>query len=300
MQSHRRGVLAGIGAYFLWGLFPLYWRALVPAAPFEILSHRVLWSLALVIGVVVARGGGPWLRQTSVRRLGVFALAGTLLGLNWGAYIWGVNNGHVIETALGYFINPLVNVALGVLVLRERMRPAQWVAVGCAAVAVTFLTVNYGRPPWLALWLAVSFALYGLIKKQAAGPALDSLVVETAALALPALAYLVHLERTGAGTFGHVTTGHDLALASTGPMTVLPLVLFGVAAVRVPLSTLGLLQYLAPSLQFLCGVLVFHEEMPPARWLGFALVWAGLLLFAWDQLEDRRRRPAARGQWAVR
>src|SRR5262249_41155725 len=152
------------------------------------------------------------------------------------------------ECALGYFINPLVSVALGVVVLRERLRPAQWAAVACAGVAVTFLTVNYGRPPWLALWLASSFAAYGLIKKQAAGPALESLVVETAALALPALAYLVFLERSGAGTFGHVATRTDLLLATTGPVTILPLVLFGFAAVRIPLSTLGLLQYLAPTL----------------------------------------------------
>ncbi|HEY0638466.1 MAG TPA: EamA family transporter RarD [Pseudonocardiaceae bacterium] len=299
VDEYRRGLLYGVAAYGMWGLFPLFWVLLDPAGALETLAHRIIWSLVAVLavlgvaGVVATRRGR---RRPSVlavvrnrRRLLLLGLAAAIITVNWGTYIWGVANGHVVETALGYFINPLVTVLAGVLVLRERLRRAQWLAVALGAVAVLVLTAGYGQPPWIALTLAVSFGGYGLIKKFAAVPAVESLAVETLWLVLPAAGFVVFLEATGRGTFTGYGAGHALLLVTGGLITAVPLLAFGAAANRIPLSVVGLLQYLAPVLQFLCGVLVFHEHMPPARWFGFALVWLALAALTWDGVRAARR-----------
>ncbi len=274
----------------MWGLFPLYWPLLKPLGSLEILSHRIVWSLGLMaVWMLVTRKLG-WLRVVPRVTLAWLALAAVLVAFNWLLYIWAVNAGHVVETSLGYFINPLISVLLGVLVLGEKLRRAQWWALGLASVAVLVLAVDSGRPPWIALGLAPSFALYGLVKKRAGVGAVESLTFETAVLFLPALGYLVALEVQGAGAFGHVELSKALLMVGAGVATALPLVCFGAAANRVPLSTVGVLQYIAPSLQFMFGVLVFHEEMSRGRWAGFALIWVALVLFAGEGLWAARRR----------
>jgi chloramphenicol-sensitive protein RarD len=291
MPEQRRGVWYGIAAYGMWGLFPLYWPLLEPAGAAEILAHRIAWSLVVVVAILAAGRRWRLLARTlrDPRRAGMLALAATVIAGNWLVYIWGVNNGHVVETSLGYFINPLVTVMLGVLLFRERLRPAQWAALGLGAVAVVVLTAGYGRPPWIALALAASFSTYSLLKKTAQVGAAESLAVETAVLFGPAVAFLAALELRGSATFGHVSADHAVLLAGCGVITVLPLLCFGAAAIRVPLSTIGLLQYLTPSMQFAIGVLVFAETVPPARLAGFALVWVALAVLTVDAL--RRGRP---------
>lgn len=287
-------MVAGFAAYLIWGLFPLYWPLLKPAGALEILSHRMIWSalsMAVVV-VVLRRVGGVRAAFTDRRRLAILAGAAAVISVNWGTYIWGVNHGHVVETSLGYFINPLVTVTLGVVVLGERLRPLQWAAVGIALLAVLVLTLDYGRPPWIALVLAASFATYGLAKKQADTGAFESLTVETSLVAPFALAYAVWLAATGEATFGHEGAGHAALLVIAGILTAIPLVLFGAAATRMSLVSLGLLQYLAPILQFSIGVLVFGEEMPAARWAGFLLVWVALVIFTVESINHRRRQLA--------
>ena len=279
MSSSRFGFAAGVAAYVLWGLFPLYWPLLEPAAPVEILAHRIAWSLVFLVAVLALTTGFAWVRVLDRRRVGLLVLAAVLITVNWGTFIYGVNSGHVVETSLGYFINPLVLVALAVVVLGERLRRHQLVAVGIAAVAVLVLTIDYGRPPWIALALASSFSLYGLTKKRAGVDGVQSLAVETAFVAVPAIAYLVWLGQTGRGTFTSEGLDHVALLVTGGLVTTIPLVLFGVAAIRIRLSTLGLLQYLTPSMQFLIGVTVYDEPMPLSRLAGFALVWVALIIF---------------------
>jgi chloramphenicol-sensitive protein RarD len=284
----RRGTWYGVGAYVLWGIFPLYFRLLERSGAAEIVLHRVLWSLLVCLVVVaVSRGGRELAAALRARRqVAVLALAGVTLAVNWGVYIYAVNAGHVIEASLGYYINPLVTVLLGVLVLRERLRRLQWVAVGIGALSVAVLTAAYGRPPWIALILAVTFGLYGLIKNRvgASVGAVASLTTETLTLAPLAAAGLIWLEVTGRGHFTEHAPWQGLLLASAGIATVIPLLLFASAARRVPLSTLGLLQYLTPTLQLLCGVLVLGEKMPAARWVGFGLVWVALVVLTTDTL----------------
>jgi chloramphenicol-sensitive protein RarD len=288
MTRHRAGLLAGIGAYVLWGVFPLYWPLLEPARPVEILAHRIAWSLAFLVAVLALTAGFRWVRTIGRRRAGLLALASVLITINWGTFIYGVNSHHVVETSLGYFINPLVTVALAVLVLHERLRPRQRAGIAIGAVAVLVLAVDYGRPPWIALTLAFSFATYGLIKKRVGLDGTQSLFVETGFLFLPALAYLLVIGADGSGTFTGDGGGHALLLATGGVVTAVPLMLFGAAAIRVPLATIGLLQYLAPVMQFLIGVLIRHEPMPAARLAGFALVWIALVLFTLDALGSAR------------
>ncbi|MFZ4300546.1 EamA family transporter RarD [Streptomyces cinereoruber] len=291
----RAGLLYGIGAYAMWGLVPLFWPLLKPAGAIEILAHRMVWSLAFVgLALLVLRRWG-WMRELarSPRKLGLITLAAAVITVNWGLYIWSVNAGHVVEASLGYFINPLVTIALGVLVLQERLRPAQWAAVGIGFAAVLVLAIGYGQLPWISLVLAFSFALYGLVKKKVNIGGLESLAAETAVQFLPALAYLVWLGGQGTLAFGSHGAGHTALLAATGLVTAIPLVCFGAAAIRVPLSTLGLLQYLAPTFQFLLGIFYFHEAMPPERWAGFSLVWLALTILTWDALRTNRRSRAA-------
>ena len=275
-------------AYLLWGLFPLYWPLLRPAAAVEILAHRVVWSIVLVGAILALTGGFAWVRTLGRRRAGLLGLAAILISVNWGMFIYGVNSGQVVETSLGYFINPLVTVALAVGLLGERLRRHQVVAVAIAAVAVIVLTVDYGRPPWIALTLAFSFALYGLVKKRAAVDGIRSLAVETSFLVAPAAGYLLWLGATGEGTFTTEGPSHTALLMAGGIATAVPLMLFGVAAIRVPLTTLGLLQYIAPIMQFLIGVLAYGEAMPLSRLIGFALVWLALTIFTVDAVRTTR------------
>jgi chloramphenicol-sensitive protein RarD len=289
------GLLNGFAAYGIWGLFPLFWPLLEPAGAVEILAHRMAWSLVFVaVALVVVRRwawAGELIRQP--RRLALVAVAAAVITVNWGVYIWSVNSGHVVESSLGYFINPLVTIAMGVLLLKERLRPVQWAAVGVGFAAVVVLTVGYGRPPWISLVLAFSFATYGLVKKKVNLGGVESLAAETAIQFLPALGYLALLTARGESTFTTQGLGHAALLAAAGAVTALPLVFFGAAAIRVPLSTLGLLQYLAPVFQFLLGVLYFHEAMPPERWAGFALVWLALTLLTADAWRSARRGASA-------
>ncbi|MFL6140579.1 MAG: EamA family transporter RarD [Labedaea sp.] len=294
--EYHRGMGFGAAAYGMWGLFPLYWPLLRPAGDIEILAHRMVWSLLFVAALLTVsglRGRVGWAALLAVvadrRRLGLLAGAAMLITVNWGTYIYGVNNGHVVETALGYFTGPLVSVVVGVLLLHERLRPAQWVAVGFGAAAVVVLTAGYGRPPWIALLLAFSFGSYGLLKKLANTGAIESLAAETGITAVPALVYLLILGGTGAGTFTGHGAGHALLLAASGAVTALPLLAFGAAATRIPLSMVGLLQYIAPVMQFLLGILVFGEHMPVERWIGFTMVWLGLTILTWDGLRRSRR-----------
>ncbi len=295
MKRERQGTLLGLSAYLLWGLFPLFFPLLKPATAVEILAHRVLWTLVFVVLALLARRRWAWLRAIvrDRRRLTILAVASLVIAVNWGVYIWAVNNGHVVEAALGYYINPLVTVLLGVVLLRERLRPAQWAAVGLATAAVVALTVDLGRPPWIALVLAFSFATYGLMKNQVRMPALESLGVEAALLAVPAAVVLGGIEAGGHGTFGGSQVHVTVLLVSLGVVTAVPLLLFGAAASRVPLSTMGLMQYLTPTLQFLIGLLVAHEAMSTGRWVGFTVVWLALVVFSVDSVRARARGPAA-------
>lgn len=293
MSEDRRGTWFGIAAYLMWGLFPLFWPLLEPAGALEILAHRVVWSL-LVVAVVLAVSGNAWRRLPRTGRpLRLLALAAVLIAVNWGLYIWGVNHHHVVETSLGYFVNPLVTVALSVLVLGERLRRLQWIAVGIAALGVIVLTIQAGRPPWIALALAGSFGSYGLIKKVVGVEPAAGLAVETAILAPLALGYLLVMGATGHGTFSSHGTGHALLLAAAGPVTAIPLLAFAAASSRVPLSRMGLMQYLTPSIQFVIGVSVRHEPLGPVRLFGFLLVWLALAIFTVDTAGSRRRQPAS-------
>ncbi|WP_214409915.1 EamA family transporter RarD [Sphaerisporangium fuscum] len=288
MPDSRRGVLFGIAAYAMWGLFPLYWPLLKPSGAVEILAHRMVWSLVAVVAVLAVRRHWSWMRELArqPRTLLLLALAAVVVSVNWGFYIYAVNAGHVVESSLGYFINPLVSVLFGVAIYRERLRPWQWVAVGLGTLAVVVLTVDYGRLPWIALVLAVSFGTYGLIKKAANVGAAESMAVETLVLLAPALAYLVFLQFQGTATFGTEGLGHAALLVGAGFITAVPLMSFTAAAIRVPLTVIGLLQYIAPILQFLCGVLVVHETMPSSRWAGFAIIWLALAVFSWESLHN--------------
>ena len=291
MTSTRRGTLLGAAAYLLWGLFPLYWPLLEPSGSLEVLAHRVLWSLVVVVVLLAATGRLAVVRTVVAdrRRLLQLTAAAVVIAVNWGTYIYGVTHDRVVETSLGYFVNPIVTVLLGVLVLGERLRPAQWTALGAAFVAVLVLTVENGRPPWLALLLAFSFGAYGLLKKTARVGAVEGLAVETAVLLPVAGLYVAVLGATGEGTFGTEGPGHAALLALSGLVTAVPLLAFGAAASRVSLTTLGLLQYLAPTLQFALGVTLFDEPLPPVKLLGFVLVWAGLALFTADLVRHHRR-----------
>ena len=283
----KRGVAFGASAYVLWGLFPLYWPLLKPAGAGEILAHRILWSLLAVAAVLAVQRRR--IRGLTLRRLGLLALAATVVSANWGTYIYAVNAGQTIEAALGYFINPLISVVFGVTFFRERLRTWQWCAVGLGTLAVVVLTVDYGRPPWIALILAFAFGLYGLLKKFVDMPSAEGLAVETAILFLPALGFVLVLEGQGDAAFGHHGPGQAVLTALAGVVTAVPMLLFNASAVRLPLTVIGMLQYLAPVLQFAIGLLIQHEEMPPSRWAGFLLVWLALVILTWDGVKTARR-----------
>ena len=291
--DRRVGTLAGVAAYSLWGVFPLVFHQLESVAPGEILIHRVVWSFVVVVGLLAVRRERHWLRGVRALpgALGRLTLAALLIAANWLVYIWAVNNDHVVEAALGYYFSPIISVVVGVVVLGEHLRRLQVVALWFGVAAVVVLTVAYGRVPWIALVLACSFGGYGYIKKAVPVGAVTSLAVETLVLVPAAVVGLVALEARGEAAFLHGSVGRDLLLVSLGVVTAVPLLLFGTAARRIPLSLLGLLQYLTPTLQLMCGVLVFHEPMPPERLVGFVLVWVALAMLAADALAPRRRRP---------
>jgi len=292
------GTVYGAGAYLIWGAFALYFHLLLPASALEILLHRVVWSLLVCVVAVIAMGDTGWVRPllAEPRRLVRLGVAALFVAVNWGTYIYAVNSGQVVEASLGYFINPLVTVLIGVLLLGERLRRLQWLAVALGAVAVVVLTIDYGHPPWLALTLAGSFSTYSLMKKRIGVSlgALGGLTTETALLFPLAAGALVWLEVTGRGTFTEQGPGHGLLLATTGIATTVPLLLFAAAARRVPLTTIGLLQFTTPVLQLLCGVLVLDETVPPSRWIGFGVVWLALLVLTADSLRNARTRSRAR------
>jgi len=294
--STRLGLIFGFAAYGIWGFFPLFFPLLEPASALEILADRFLFSLVfMALLLTVTRTWGRLRPVVRDRRAMLLLLAASLLiGANWGVYIWAVNSGHVVEASLGYFINPLVLVLMGVLFLGERLRRLQWTAVGIAAFAVSVLTVGYGKLPWIALVLAFSFAGYGLVKKLAGVDPQAALTIETAYVSPLSLAYLVWLSSAGTLTFGHSSAGNTVLLMATGVITAIPLLLFGGAANRIPLSTIGLLQYLTPTIQFVIGVWIVGEQMSPARWVGFAFVWVALAVFTYDLLRTGRSQRATR------
>ncbi len=280
----KKGILLALSAYFIWGIFPLYWKQIRQVPAPEILAHRIVWSLVFMAVMLAWRGEwvSLWaaLRDPSVRR--TYLLAGGLLAGNWGTYIWAVNTGYVVEASLGYFINPLLSVLLGVFFLKERLRRGQTVAVLFALAGVLYLTFGYGALPWIALALAGTFGLYGLVKKTSPLDAHRGLTAEMMALFVPALGYLLYLEFSGRAAFGHQDARTTALLAFAGVVTAVPLLMFGAGARRIPLSMLGFLQYLAPTMQFLIGVLVYREPFPVERLLGFSLVWMGLLVYVLD------------------
>ena len=287
---YNSGLLAGVGAYLIWGVVPLYWQLLKPASAPEILAHRVVWSLGLLLVIVYFRNLMVEVKAALVDKQKMLLLffASILITINWGVFIWAVNNGHVIETSLGYFINPLVSVALGVIVLKEKLRILQKVAVGFTFIAVTFLTITLGHPPYIALSLAFSFGFYGLVKKMANVDAIPSLTVETLMLTPFFSAFLFYLNSKNELSFVNHGTTHSFWLATAGIVTVVPLLLFGTAVVRIPLVVIGLLQALGPILQFILGYLVFDEPMSPARWIGFLIVWLAVSVFSYDAIKTYR------------
>jgi chloramphenicol-sensitive protein RarD len=294
----NKGILAGVGAYLLWGLLPIYWHWLQSVPALQILAHRMAWSLIFVVAVLALQRDWSWLKETLNQRRTVliYALAAILLSCNWAIYIWAVNAGFVVETSLGYFINPLVNFLLGVVLFKERLRRPQVVAVLLAGIGVLYLTVEYGRLPWIALALAVTFAIYGVVKKTAPLNAVRSFALETLIMFLPAVAFLALQESRGAGAFGHQSFLVTLLLVVAGPVTSIPLILFGAAARRIPLSMIGFLQYLAPTLQFLIGVFIFREDFPLSRLVGFCLIWVALLVYSLESLANGRRRAVVVGE----
>lgn len=285
-----RGVWAAVAAFVTWGFSPLYWHLLAAVPSLQIVLHRVVWSALFMSAVLLWRNGRGWLKQTLAGQpwLGWTLMASSLLiAGNWGLYIWAVNAGHVVEAALGYFINPLCNVVIGVLFLRERLRPLQWASVLVALVGVGWLTVQYGGLPWIALSLAISFSLYGLLRKRAHVDPVAGLGVESAFLFLPGLVWLLWIELHGGGGFGHgYGTLGALLLALSGVLTALPLVGFAYAVRRIPLSVAGLLQYISPTLQFLVGVFLLHEAFDHGQLIGFICIWIALALFVIDGLRS--------------
>jgi chloramphenicol-sensitive protein RarD len=291
------GLLFGIGAYAMWGVFPAFFPLLKPAGALEVLAHRIVWTCVLMVFVIAAARRLRDIRAITPRVWVLLVCASALISINWGIYIYAVNNGHVVDAALGYFINPLVTVALGLLVFRERLNRAQLTALAIAVVAVVVLTVEVGAPPVIGLGLALSFGLYGAVKKLVPTDPRVSVGVEAAVAAPFALAYIAVLEGGGPGTFTDFGAGHIALLVFSGAITALPLLLFAAAAQRLPLVTMGLLFYLTPAMQLTWGIFVGHESMPPARWLGFALIWFALGVFSVDALW--RARTASNGDRPV-
>ena len=289
-SGYNSGLIAGVGAYVMWGLVPLYWPLLKPASAMEILSHRVVWSLVFLVIIVYFKKLFSDIKVAlfDKRKMILLFFASIFITINWGVFIWAVNNGHVIETSLGYFINPLVSVALGVIVLKEKLRNLQKVAVGLTFVAVTFLTLTLGHPPYIALSLAFSFGFYGLVKKMANVKAIPSLTLESLMITPFFAVFLYYLSSQNELTFVELGPIHSLWLVTAGIVSVIPLMLFSTAVLRIPLVVLGLLQALGPIIQFLLGYFVFDEPMITARWVGFLIVWLAVSVFSYDAVRTYR------------
>ncbi len=289
-RSMNKGIWYGIAAFGVWGILPIYWKALHAVPALEIVTHRLAWSLVFIVILVSVRHEWGGLKKALNRRtLLIYTAAACLLSVNWLGYIWGVNHGLIVETSLGYFINPLVNVLLAVVFLGEKLPVSKWLPIGLAAVGVIYLTFSYGSVPWLAFGLAFSFGLYGLIKKLAPLGSLFGLTLETAILLLPSLGYLAWIESQGQAAFGHSALHVNLMLPLAGVVTAIPLLLFSSAARSIPLSTMGLLQYLSPTLQFLLGVFLFGEPFSQHQLIGFSIIWLALIIFSAGSLYDQRK-----------
>jgi chloramphenicol-sensitive protein RarD len=289
LKTQKLGLIYGVSAYVLWGMFPLYWPLLEPANPLEIVSHRAVWTLIFCV-IVLAITHALKSTLATFRRPKVaikLFLASVLISINWLIYIWATNNGHVVEASLGYYINPLIIIAFGVILLKEKMRRLQWVAVSIATVGVVILTVDYGRLPWVALGLALSWGTYGLVKKQLGLGALEGLAIETMIAFIPYCGYLIVIGSKGEGQFGS-GAGLTILLISAGAVTAIPLLLFNGSTTRLPYSTIGLMQYITPTIQFSIGVWVNNEAMPTARWVGFIFIWLALITLATDLLKSGR------------
>ncbi|HEX7974707.1 MAG TPA: EamA family transporter RarD [Anaerolineales bacterium] len=285
----NKGVLFAAGAYGLWGIIPIYFKILHQVPAFQIVAHRVIWSFVFLILLVAVRRQFPAMRSAiTPRTVLIFLISGILLTVNWTVYVWAVNSGFIVEASLGYFINPLVNVLLGVVFLHEKLRPTQWIPVGLAAIGVAYLTFAHGSLPWIGLVLAFSFGMYGLIRKIAPLGSLFGLTLETGLILLPALGYLLWQESQSQGAFGHVGLTLNILLALAGLVTSIPLLLFASGARSVPLTTMGLLQYLTPTLQFLVGIVLYNEALTPARLIGFSIIWLALIVFSAENLLTRR------------
>lgn len=291
----NKGIWYAAGAYAFWGLFPIYFKYLQHVPALQVVGHRIFWSFVILAALLLHGGAWRAFRAAALnyRVLRVYAIAALLIGINWLVYVWAVNAGRIVETSLGYFITPLLNVFLGVLFLHERLRPWQWIAVGFAAVGVIYVTVSNGALPWVALTLGFSFGIYGLVKKTAPLGSIQGLTIETGVLLLPAACYLLYTAETGAAAFLHADIGTDLLLLGSGVITLIPLLLFASATQRIPLSLLGVVQYIAPTLQFLLGVLVYGEPFTQVQLLGFAIVWTALVIFSVEGLLTRRPPPIA-------
>jgi chloramphenicol-sensitive protein RarD len=283
-RVNASGIWYGLGAYLAWGLFPIYWKLIeqVPAA--QLIGHRIVWSFLTLLLVILLSNQWRGLRAAiaNVRVLRLYVVAAVLITINWFTYVWGVNSGYIVETSLGYFINPLVSVVFGVMIFGERLRPLQWMAVALAACGVSYLTIAYGTLPWIALVLAFSFGIYGVVKKLAPLGSMYGLTVETAIVLVPAVVYLLYSESLGRGAFLHVEAVSNILLIGTGVVTTVPLLLFASAVRRTELSTMGVLQYISPTLQLLLGVVVYREPFTSTQLVGFAIVWAALLVFGLD------------------
>lgn len=290
----NKGMLYAIGAYTLWGFFPIYWKMLQDVPASEILGHRMVWSFLFVTAVLTFQRRWDWLKPVLKNRrvLALSVLTGFMLAVNWLVFLWAVNNGFIVESSLGYFINPLVSVVMGVLFLRERLRPVQWTAVAIAAAGVIYLTIGYGSPPWIALTLAGSFALYGLLRKTGALNSIQGLTMETAAMFPFAILYLLYLAVNQQDHFMQGGTLTTLLLALGGAVTAVPLILFAAGARRIPLSMVGILQYIAPTLQFLIGVFVYHEPFTTERLIGFSIIWFALFIYTVEGMVVYRKRPS--------
>jgi len=276
----NRGILYAVITYILWGFFPIYWKLLHNVSALELIGHRIAWSFILMlIFIMVTRKWADFRSTLNARTFWIYLVASILIGVNWLVYVWGVNAGHIVETSLGYFINPLLSVLLGLFVMREKLRWSQWIPIILAFIGVAYLTVKFGRLPWIALVLAFTFGFYGLVKKLAPLSSLYGLTLETGILFLPALVYLGFVEATGRASFLHTGVGPDLLMIGAGLVTTIPLLLFASAAKQIPLTMIGLLQYLAPTIQFLIGVFIYKEEFDQTRLIGFSLVWLALIIF---------------------
>jgi chloramphenicol-sensitive protein RarD len=295
MTRASKGVVPAAAAFVIWGLFPLYFHPLHQVSALQVIAQRIVWSCVFVLAWIAIRGELAEFRATLVDRglLWRLAVTATLMSVNWLVYIWGVLHGRVLDTSLGYFIGPLVNVLLGVLVLSERLTRTQWTAVALAAAGVAYLTIMADGLPWIALTLAFSFATYGLIRKVAKVESLPALATETVVLVPFAAVYLLWCESAGTGALGHAGPGIDALLIGSGPLTAIPLFLFAYGTRRLPYSTVGLLQYFTPTLQFACGVFVFHEPFERTRAIGFTIIWTALLIYGGEGLRLSRKRQRA-------